>query len=54
MLESQMKESEMNAVLSPDPEYLHRILENHSSVLDPETGIHIEENTLSLLERSEW
>lgn len=40
-----MLESELKSALSPDPEYLHRIFESHDSVIDPESGIIIEEAT---------
>ena len=46
-----MLESEMNAALSPDPEFLNQILSDRTVVLDEETGIHIEQSVLLELER---
>jgi hypothetical protein len=46
-----MLETEIRQAVSADPEALHRIMESNKSVLDEETGIHIEENTLVLLDR---
>lgn len=46
-----MLEAELRHSISPDPEFLHRLLESQDSVIDPETGIIIEESTLIELEQ---